>query len=229
VLSRCRPLGTHWAGKRAPAASAALAIRARDAHRVLSERRRTVWLKMVVRPRSLCHAPTLPSPHRRLVTELWPWPCRGCGGPVTKRAIGRTPHHCSDNCRSAAWRDQAAGRTGPDLARLQAARRAARAQEPRRLTPGEQGIIRYTWLAALVAYEAYNPGLREAMQELSLEVAVDAWPEPIVCAAASGLWPGDEGAEGVIEAVVSERMKLARLAALRGATRRTTRRGGLWT
>jgi hypothetical protein len=78
-----------------------------------------------------------------------------------------------------------------------------------------------------VAYEAYNPGLREAMQELSWEVAAGAWPEPISRAAAAGLWPGDEGAEGVIEAVVAERMKLARLAALRSATRCTARRGGL--
>jgi hypothetical protein len=67
-----------------------------------------------------------------------------------------------------------------------------------------------------VAYEVYNPGLREAMRELSWEVAAGVWPEAIARAAASGLWPGDEGAEGVIEAVVRERMKLARLAALRG-------------
>jgi hypothetical protein len=160
---------------------------------------------------------------------IWPWPCRGCGGPVTKRAIGRTPHHCSDKCRSAAWRDQAARRTGPELARRQAARRVARAQEPPRLTPGEQAAIRHAWLAALVAYEAYNSGLHEAMQELSWEVAAGAWPEPIARAAAAGLWPGDEGTASVIEAVISERMKLARLAALRGGKQSTACRGGLWT
>lgn len=170
-----------------------------------------------------------PFRHRpgRSVTATWPWPCRGCGGPVTKRAIGRTPHHCSDKCRSAAWRDQASRRTGLELARRQAARRVARAQEPPRLTPGEQGAIRYAWLAALVAYEAYNPGVHEAMRELSWEVAAGAWPEPIARAAAAGLWPGDEGAEGVIVEVVRERMKLARLAALRGRTRSTGRSGGL--
>ena len=134
---------------------------------------------------------------------------------MIRRATGRTPHHCSDRCRSAAWRDAARGRGGPELARLQAARRTARAQEPPRLTPGEQAIIRSAWLAALVGYCAGDPGLAEPMGGLSEDVAAGAWPEPIVCAAAAGLWPGDEGAEGVIEAVVSERMKLARLGSLR--------------
>jgi hypothetical protein len=53
------------------------------------------------------------------------------------------------------------------------------------------------------------------MDGLSWEVAAGAWPEPIARAAAAGLWPGDEDADGVIEAVVSERMKLARLGSLR--------------
>ena len=107
---------------------------------------------------------------------IWPWPCLGCGGPVIRRATGRTLYHCSDKCRSAARRDQAAGRSGTELARLQAARRAARAHEPPRLTPA----IRCAWLAALVAYEAYNPGLREAMQRPGSYGAVHrappAWP-----------------------------------------------------
>ncbi len=157
------------------------------------------------------------------MTTTWPWPCLGCGGPVTKRAVGRTPYHCSDKCRSAAWRDQAAGRSGLELARLQATRRAARAQEPPRLTPGEIGAIRYAWLSALVAYGAYNPGLDDLMSNLSTDVAAGNWPEPIAGAAAAGLWPGDEGTEGVIEAVIAERMKLARLDSLR----RTARPGGL--
>ena len=114
------------------------------------------------------------------------------------------------------------------MGRLRAARRAVRAQEPPRLTPGEQGAIRYAWLAALVAYEAYNPGLHDSMGELSEEVAAGAWPTPIARAAAAGQWPGDEGAEGVIEAVIAERMKLARLDALRGAARSTGRPGGPW-
>jgi hypothetical protein len=159
----------------------------------------------------------------------WPWPCRGCGGPVTRRAIGRTPHHCSDKCRSAAWRDQASRRTGPELARLQAARRAARAQEPPRLTPGEQGVLRSAWLAGLIGYCAGDPDREELLDGLGEEAAAGAWPEPIARAAAAGLWPGDKGTESLIEAVVCERMKPARLAALRGGTRRTPRRGGLWT
>jgi hypothetical protein len=157
----------------------------------------------------------------------WPWPCRGCGGPVTKRAIGRTPRHCSDECRSAAWRDQARGRNGPDLARRKAARRAARAQEPPRLTPGEQGIIRCAWLAGLVGYCAGDPDREELLDGLGEEAAAGAWPEPIARAAAAGLWPGDEGAEGVIEGVISGRLKLAKLSALRGGTQSTGRRGGL--
>jgi hypothetical protein len=66
---------------------------------------------------------------------------------VIIRATGRTPHHCSDKCRSAAWRDQARGRSGLDLAARKAARRAARELEPPRITPGEQEGIRYLWLA----------------------------------------------------------------------------------
>jgi len=55
------------------------------------------------------------------------------------------------------------------------------------------------------------------MDELSWDVADGDWPEPVVRAARAGLWPGDEGAEGVVEAVIRERMKLL---ALRGRTQR---------
>jgi hypothetical protein len=161
------------------------------------------------------------------VTAIWPWPCLGCGGPVTRRATGRTPHHCSDQCRSAAWRDQARGRSGPDLARRKTARREARTREPERLTPGEQAVIRFAWLAALVGYCAGDPEREELLGGLGEEAAAGAWPEPVTSAAAAGLWPGDEGAEGVIQAVLGERMKLARLDALRGAARSTGRPGGL--
>lgn len=136
---------------------------------------------------------------------IWPWPCRGCGGPVTKRAIGRTPHHCSDKCRSAAWRDQARGQGA-----------GAAPPDPRRA-----GVLRSAWLAGLVGYCAGDPEREELLDGLGEEVAAGAWPEPIAGAAAAGLWPGDEGAEGVIGAVVSERMKLARLAAVQGGTRST--------
>lgn len=46
-------------------------------------------------------------------------------------------------------------------------------------------------------------------------MAAGTWPEPFARASAAGLWPGDEGTDGLIEAVVSERMKLARLGSLR--------------
>lgn len=81
----------------------------------------------------------------------YPWPCRGCGGPIELRPDGRTAYACSGQCRSAAWRDEQAGRSDAELAERRAARRAARAREPARLTPGEQATIRHAWLAAVVA------------------------------------------------------------------------------
>jgi len=161
-----------------------------------------------------------PAPGRS-VTK-YPWPCCGCGGPVELRPVGRTAFACSDACRAAAWRDRRAGRSGAELAGLQAARRAARAREPLRLTPGEQAIIRYAWLAALGAYCAEHrdrQGLADITEMLSWEVVAGIWPEPFAQAAMAGTWPGDEGSEGVIEAVIRERMKLL-------ALRERTQRGG---
>lgn len=131
------------------------------------------------------------------------------------RATGRTPYHCSDKCRSAAWRDQARGRSGSELARLRATRRAVRAQEPTRLTPGEQSVIRFAWLAALTGYCAGDTGLYGLLDGLGEEVAAGIWPEPFARAAAAGLWPGDDAAQGLIQEVITGRMKLARLGSLR--------------
>jgi hypothetical protein len=134
---------------------------------------------------------------------------------VIIRATGRTPYHCSDKCRSAAWRDQARGRSGPDLAQRKAIRRAAREAEPSRITPGEQEVIRYAWLSALGYYAWGRPGQRQVCDDLIAEAMAGTWPEPFALAAARGEMPSGEGDAAVFENVLSERMKLCALRSIR--------------
>lgn len=124
------------------------------------------------------------------VSAMWPWRCRGCGGPVTRRAIGRTPFHCCDRCRYAAWRDAAAGITGAELAVRQAKRRDARSQELPRFTPGERAVLRQAWMVALAGRYAGcgEPG--------------PAVIEAIGSAVAAGCWPGDDELSGAVTAAV---------------------------
>jgi hypothetical protein len=145
----------------------------------------------------------------------WPWPCLGCGGPIIRRATGRTPQCCSDKCRSAAWRDYARGCSGPELIMRKAGRRIAREAEPPRITPGEQQAIRYAWLDALSGCAGGNPGLRQVYCDVWAETEAGTWPESFTRAAAAGEMPAYPECAEVIEAVVSERMKLADLAAIR--------------
>jgi hypothetical protein len=152
----------------------------------------------------------------------WPWPCLGCGGPIVKRATGRTPRHCSDRCRSAAWRDQARGRSRPDLARRKAERRAARETEPPRITPGEQQVILYAWLEALGDHLACTSTGWEVYRDVWEDTEAGTWPEPFTRAAAAGELPAYPDCTTVIETVIAERMQLADLAAIRA--RRDDRR-----
>lgn len=145
----------------------------------------------------------------------WPWPCLGCGGPIVKRASGRTPRCCSDQCRSAAWRDQARGRRGPELAGRMAGRRAARAAEPPRITPGEQQVILYAWLEVLGDKLTRTPDGWQAYRDVWQDAQAGTWPEPFARAAAAGEMPAWPDCTRVIEAVANERMKLADLAAIR--------------
>lgn len=148
-------------------------------------------------------------------TTTWPWPCLGCGGPITRRATGRTSRCCSDKCRSAAWRDQAHGRRGAELALRKAVRRAERESEPPRVTPGEQQVILYAWLEALGDYLARTPTGWEVYRDVWEDTEAGTWPEPFARAAAAGELPAYPGCTAVIEAVATERMKLADLAAIR--------------
>lgn len=152
----------------------------------------------------------------------WPWPCLGCGGPLIKRATGRTPRHCCDRCRSAAWRDQSRGRSGPELIQRKAERRAAREAEPPRVTPGEQQTIRYAWLEALGDHMAVTPGGWEVYRDVWEDTESGTWPQPFTRAAMAGELPAYPDCTKVIEAVIAERMKLVDLAAIRA--RRDDRR-----
>jgi hypothetical protein len=142
----------------------------------------------------------------------WPWPCLGCGGQITRRATGRTPRCCSDTCRSAAWRDLAAGRKRADLIRPKAERRIAREAEPPRITPGERNVIMYAWIGALGGLCGDDPDRRQIHSALMDEAVAGTCPEPFACAAATGTWPGYDG---YVEVVFRERMKLSALDSIR--------------
>ena len=135
----------------------------------------------------------------------YPWPCTGCGGDVPKRAIGRIAYACSDACRAAAWRDQRAGRTGAVLEAVQSARRVAREQAARRITPGERAVIEKAWRLAV------------ASQYAGLGNPDTAVMEAIRRATAAGAWPGDEDhSRDVIVAVLADLAERTKVPAMRG-------------
>jgi hypothetical protein len=108
----------------------------------------------------------------------YPWPCAGCGGDVPKRAIGRNAYACSDACRAAAWRDRRAGRTGAVLEAVQSARRAAREQAGRRITPGERAVIEKAWRVAIAgSYAGHGTPGPEVLHAIRQATAAGAWPE----------------------------------------------------
>jgi hypothetical protein len=87
--------------------------------------------------------------------------------------------------------------------------------EPPRITPGEQQVILYAWLEALGDHLAATPSGREIYRDVWRDTETGTWPQPFARAAAAGEMPAYPECAEVIEAVVSERMKLADLAAIR--------------
>ena len=83
------------------------------------------------------------------MSATWPWGCRGCGGPVTRRAIGRGSLSLLRSVPACGLARCDGWITGAELAARQAKRRAARSQEPPCFMPAEQAVLQQAGLAAI--------------------------------------------------------------------------------